>query len=56
MAATCAGVRDTWWRYVGSRGAVIGMDAFGASAPAKALFEHFGLTAASVAKVAAGLL
>ena len=39
-----AGVRDTWWRYVGSRGAVIGMDTFGASAPAKQLFAHFGFT------------
>ena len=40
-----AGVRDGWWRYVGSDGAVVGMDTFGASAPAKKLFEHFGFTA-----------
>jgi transketolase len=52
-----AGVRDTWWRYVGGdQGAVVGMDTFGASAPAKKLFEHFGFTAASVAAVAEGLL
>jgi transketolase len=51
-----AGSREGWWRYVGLDGAVVGMDTFGASAPAKQLFEHFGLTAASVAKVAAGLL
>jgi transketolase len=52
-----AGVRDTWWRYVGGdRGAVVGMDTFGASAPAKKLFEHFGFTAANVAAVAEGLL
>jgi transketolase len=51
-----AGVRDTWWRYVGERGAVVGMDTFGASAPAKKLFEHFGFTAANVVAVAEGLL
>ncbi len=51
-----AGSRESWWRYVGLDGAVIGMDTFGASAPAKKLFEHFGFTAANVARVAAGLL
>jgi transketolase len=50
-----AGVRDGWWRYVGERGAVVGIDTFGASAPAKKLFEHFGFTAANVAQVAAAL-
>jgi transketolase len=51
-----AGSKETWWRYVGLDGAVVGMDTFGASAPAKKLFEHFGFTAANVARVAAGLL
>jgi transketolase len=51
-----AGSREGWWRYVGSDGAVIGMESFGASAPAKRLFEHFGFTAGHVAEVAAGLL
>jgi len=51
-----AGSRDGWWRYVGLDGAVVGMDTFGASAPAKRLFEHFGFTAGHVAGVAAGLL
>ena len=51
-----AGVRDTWWRHVGSRGAVIGMDTFGASAPAKALFEHFGFTTDNVVRTVDGLL
>jgi transketolase len=32
------------------------MESFGASAPAKRLFEHFGFTASHVAGVAAGLL
>ena len=39
-----AGAREGWWRYVGSDGAVIGMTGFGASAPAKQLFAHFGFT------------
>ncbi len=51
-----AGSRESWWRYVGLDGAVVGMDSFGASAPARKLFEHFGFTAANVARVAAGRL
>ena len=51
-----AGVRDGWWRYVGTRGAVIGMDTFGASAPAKQLFEHFGFTTDNVVRTVDGLL
>jgi transketolase len=39
-----AGSPASWWRYVGLDGAVIGMETFGASAPAKKLFEHFGFT------------
>ena len=37
-----------WERYVGDRGTVIGMTGFGASAPAKDLFAHFGITAEAV--------
>jgi transketolase len=51
-----AGVRDGWWRYVGTGGAVIGMDTFGASAPAKQLFEHFGFTTDDVVRTVNGLL
>ncbi len=51
-----AGVRDAWWRYVSGKGAVIGMDSFGASAPAKQLFEHFGFTRDNVIRVVEGLL
>ena len=51
-----AGVRDTWWRYVSCGGAVIGIDSFGASAPAKQLFEHFGFTRDNVIRVVEGLL
>ena len=44
-----AGVTDYWRKYVGLNGAVIGIDAFGESAPASDVFEHFGINAASVA-------
>jgi transketolase len=39
-----AAAPETWWRYVGSRGAVVGMTSFGASGVAKDLFKHFGFT------------
>jgi transketolase len=51
-----AGATGGWWRYVGERGGVVGLDAFGASAPAKPLFEHFGFTVAAVAEHARRLL
>ena len=41
-----------WDRYVGERGAVVGMHTFGASAPLKELQAKFGFTAASVTHVA----
>jgi transketolase len=43
-----AGVSAIWRQYVGLDGGVVGIDTFGESAPAEALFEHFGLTVASV--------
>jgi len=49
-------VPDGWWRYVGPRGRVIGMTSFGASAPAKDLFRHFGFTSAAVVEAAESLL
>ena len=45
-----AGVSDAWWKYAGSAGKVIGMDRFGESAPAGALFKEFGFTAENVVK------
>lgn len=51
-----AGVTECWWRLVGPRGAVVGIDTFGESAPAKDVFEHFGFTVAHVVKVAEGVL
>jgi transketolase len=47
-----AGVADGWWRYVGPRGRVVGMRGFGASAPGKDLFRHFGFTPAAAVEAA----
>jgi transketolase len=41
-----------WERWTGDNGAVIGMNGFGASAPAEKLYEHFGITAKAVAEAA----
>ncbi|MFA7587643.1 MAG: transketolase [Novosphingobium sp.] len=43
-----AGVTLGWERYVGSDGLTIGIDRFGASAPADVLYRHFGLTADAI--------
>jgi transketolase len=43
-----AGVSGFWRQYVGLEGGVVGIDCFGESAPAEALFEHFGLTVKAV--------
>ena len=43
-----AGHTDFWYKYVGLDGRVVGMSSFGESAPAEALFQHFGLTADNV--------
>jgi len=45
-----AGVTDYWRKYVGLEGVVIGIDTFGESAPAGALYKHFGITAEAVVK------
>ena len=45
-----------WDRWVGERGAIIGMTTFGASAPAADVYEHFGITVAAVVERARGLL
>ncbi len=51
-----AGVSDGWWRYVGARGRVLGIDQFGRSAPAKELFAHFGFVPENVVRIAHELL
>jgi transketolase len=50
-----AGITDFWRKYVGLDGAVIGIDEFGASAPAEALFPHFGFTVDHVVEAAQAL-
>ena len=39
-----AGIQQGWDRYLHEDGIFIGMDSFGASAPANELYEHFGIT------------
>lgn len=39
-----AGVSMPWYKYVGAKGKILAIDHFGASAPAKKLFEAFGFT------------
>ena len=43
-----AGIRQGWEPYIGPSGRFVGMDSFGASAPAGVLYKHFGITAERV--------
>ena len=47
-----AGIRDGWDRWIGPEGGFVGMTGFGASAPYKALYKHFGITAEAVVNAA----
>ena len=51
-----AGSSDLWYKYVGRDGAVVGIDTYGASAPAGELFKYFGLTAEKVVEAVKNLL
>ena len=51
-----AGVGQYWHSFVGDGGRVIGIDSFGASAPAPELFEHYGLTVDNISKAVKELL
>jgi transketolase len=51
-----AGVTDFWRKYVGLEGDVVGIDTFGESAPAGALFKHFGITTENVVAKVKGIL
>jgi transketolase len=51
-----AGATFGWERYVGPRGAVVGLDRFGASAPYQAIYQNLGLTAEAVAAAALRVL
>jgi transketolase len=41
---------DFWRKYVGRTGVVVGIASFGESAPAKDLYQHFGITSARVSE------
>lgn len=47
---------DSWYKYVGLNGKIIGMTSFGESAPAEQLFAHFGITTEKVIEAAQQLL
>ena len=51
-----AGIADSWYRYVGLNGKIIGMNSFGASAPIDELYQHFGITTAAIVEAAESLL
>ncbi|KAJ3207628.1 hypothetical protein HDU83_009669 [Entophlyctis luteolus] len=44
-----AGVSQSWWKYVGIDGEIVGIDRFGASGPAPQVFTLLGVTAEKVA-------
>jgi len=50
-----AGAKLGWEHYVGLEGAIVGMDRFGASAPATMLYEKFGLTVDHIVDTARSL-
>ncbi len=47
-----AAIRQGWDYFIGHDGAFVGMQSFGASAPAKDLYKHFGITAEAVVAAA----
>jgi transketolase len=51
-----AGIRQGWDAIIGSDGVFIGMNSFGASAPYKELYQHFGITPEKVAEAALACL
>jgi transketolase len=55
-AAIEAGVRDYWFKYVGLDGAIVGIDRFGESAPAAAVYKFLGVDAAHLAAAVKGIV
>ncbi len=51
-----AAIQQSWGGLLGDNSAFIGMDSFGASAPADELYEHFGITAQAVVDAATTLI
>jgi transketolase len=47
-----AGSPYSWYKYAGDYGEIIGMDTFGASAPANVLFPHYGFSVDNVVEKA----
>ncbi len=50
-----AGASQSWYRYVGTDGKVLGIDHFGASAPADRIFKEFGFTIENIVELVKGL-
>jgi transketolase len=50
-----AGVTDGWYKYVGTKGKILGLNRFGESAPAGTLFKEFGFTVENVVALAESL-
>ncbi len=51
-----AGLKMGWERYLGDKGRFVGMNSFGASAPAEKLYQHFGITSQRVIETVKELL
>jgi transketolase len=51
-----AGVSNLWPKYIGMHGKVVGVDRFGESAPAAAVYKAFNVTAEAVTAAVKGLL
>ncbi|MDY0971763.1 transketolase [Siccibacter turicensis] len=51
-----AGIADYWYKYVGLKGAIVGMTGYGESAPAEKLFPYFGFTVENVVEKTRKLL
>ena len=51
-----AALRFGWDRWLGERGAFVGMSGFGASGPAETLYRHFGITPEAIVAAARRLL
>jgi transketolase len=52
-AAVEAGIRMGWDRFIGPDGIFIGMTGYGASGPAPAVYQHFGITAQALSDAVA---
>ena len=51
-----AGATQSWYKYVGLKGKVIGIDRFGASAPYKVIYEKLGITSENLVKQVSKML